>query len=54
MFWIFAGFVSLIVFAVTLGQYSVWFAIFKLALMVALVVIAAMGALIVYRLFKRN
>lgn len=52
MFWIFAGFVSLMMFAVTLGQYSVWFALLKLALIAALVVVAVLGASMLYRRFK--
>lgn len=52
MFWIFAGLVSLMMFAVTLGQYSVWFALLKLALLAALVVIAMMVVALVYRRFK--
>jgi hypothetical protein len=52
MFWIFAAFVSLMLFAVMLGQYSVWFVLLKLSLIVALVVIAAMGTLLLYRKLK--
>lgn len=52
MFWIFVGLGSLMMFAVTLGQLSVWFALLKLAFMVALAVIAVMGAMMLYRKLK--
>jgi len=54
MFWIFTGLVSLMMFAVTLGQYSVWLALLKVALMVALLVIALMGMALLRRRFKDN
>ena len=52
MFWIFVGLGSLMMFAVTLGKLSVWFALLKLALMAALGVIAVMGAMILFRKVK--
>ena len=52
MFWIFVGLGSLMMFAVTLGKLSVWFALLKLALIVALGVIALMGAMILYSAMK--
>lgn len=52
MFWIFTSFVGLMFAAVTLGQYSVWFALLKIALLAALLVIAVMGAALLYRRSK--
>lgn len=52
MFWIFAGFVSLMMFSIALGQYSVWFALLKLALTASLVAVAVLGVLLLYRRFK--
>ena len=52
MFWIFVGLGSLMMFAVTLGKLSVWFALLKLAFMAALAVIAVMGAMILFRKVK--
>jgi hypothetical protein len=52
MFWMFLGLGSLMMFAATLGQYSVWFAMLKLALAVALLVIVMMGIALIYRRFK--
>lgn len=52
MFWIFASLVGIIMFAVMLGQYSVWFVLLKLSLVAALVVIAGMGILLLYRKLK--
>lgn len=52
MFLVFTSFVGLIFAAVTLGQYSVWFALLKIALLAALVVIAVMGAALMFRRFK--
>ena len=49
MFWIFTSFAGLMVFAVTLGQISVWFALLKIALTVAAIVIVLMGAMLVSR-----
>ncbi len=52
MFWIFTAFVGIMMFAVTLGQYSVWFALLKVAMMAALVVITLMGVALLYRRSK--
>ena len=52
MFWIFVGLGSLMMFAVTLGKLSVWFALLKFAFMAALAVIAVMGAMILFRKVK--
>ena len=52
MFWFFTGLVSLIMLAVTLGQYSVWLAMLKVALTVALLVIALMGVALMFRRLK--
>ena len=41
-------------FAVTLGQLSVWFALLKLALIVAVAVIFVMGIALVFRKPKQN
>jgi hypothetical protein len=54
MFWIFTAFAGLMAFAVTLGQLSVWFALLKLALMVAVGVILVMGIALVFRKPKQN
>ena len=54
MFWIFTAFVGSMMFAVTLGQYSVWFGLLKLAMMAALVVIALMGVALMIRRLKKN
>lgn len=54
MFWMFTGLVGLMMFAVTLGQYSVWFALLKVAFLVALLVIALMGVALLFRHFKDN
>ena len=54
MFWIFTAFAGLMAFAVTLGQLSVWFALLKLALMVAVAVILVMGIALVFRKPKQN
>lgn len=52
MFWIFAAFAGLMGFAVMLGQYSVWFTLLKFALGLAVVVIAVMGVVLMYRRLK--
>ncbi|MBK9985933.1 MAG: hypothetical protein IPP21_02820 [Betaproteobacteria bacterium] len=50
MFWIFSSLVGLTFFAVTLGQYSVWYALLKVMLFAAMVVIIGMAiALILHR-----
>lgn len=49
MFWIFIGFAGLMAFAVTLGKISVWFALLKLALLVAFGVIFVMGIALIFR-----
>jgi hypothetical protein len=54
MFWIFAAVASLIAFAVTLGQISVWFAVIKFALIVAVGVIVVMGFALVFRRSKQK
>ena len=54
MFWIFAAFAGLMAFAVTLGQISVWFALLKFALMVAVGVIVVMGFALVFRRQKQK
>lgn len=48
MFWVFFGLSSLMMFAVTLGKLSVWFALLKFALMAALAVIEVIGAFILH------
>ena len=53
MFWIFTAFAGLMAFAVTLGKLSVWFALLKLALMVAVAVILVMGIALVLRRSKQ-
>lgn len=52
MFWIFAAAMGLILFAIKLGQISVWFLLLKIALVVALLVIAAMGVALLYNKTK--
>lgn len=52
MFWIFTSFVGLMFAAVTLGQYSVWFAMLKIAFMLALIVIAVLGVALASRKLK--
>lgn len=52
MFWIFSSLAGLVYFALSVGQYSVWFALLKIALMVALIVIALMGCALMLRRFK--
>jgi len=52
MFWIFTSFVGLMFAAVTLGQYSVWIAMLKIALMMALIVIAVLGVALASRKLK--
>ncbi|MBK6294220.1 MAG: hypothetical protein IPF55_07755 [Rhodoferax sp.] len=54
MFWIFMAFAGLMAFAVTLGQISVWFALLKLALMVAVGVIVVMGIALIFRRPKQK
>ena len=54
MFWIFMAFAGLMAFAVTLGQISVWFALVKLALLVAFGVIVVMGIAFVFRRPKQK
>ena len=54
MFWIFTAFAGLMAFAVTLGQISVWFALLKFALMVAVGVILVMGFALVFRRPKQK
>jgi hypothetical protein len=54
MFWIFTAFAGLMALAVTLGQISVWFALLKFALIVAVGVILAMGIALVFRKPKQN
>ena len=54
MFWIFAAFAGLMAFAVTLGQISVWFALLKFVLMVAVGVIVVMGFALVFRRQKQK
>ncbi len=54
MFWIFAAFVGLMAFAVTLGQISVWFTLLKFALMAAVGVIVVMGIVLVFHRIKQR
>jgi hypothetical protein len=54
MFWIFTAFAGLMALAVTLGQISVWFAVLKFALIVAVGVILAMGIALIFRKPKQN
>ncbi len=49
MFWIFSAFAGLMALAVTLGQISVWFALLKFALMLAVGVIVVMGGVLIFR-----
>lgn len=53
MFWIFTGLVGLMVSAVTLGKYAVWFGLLKAALILAVAVIAVLGATLVLRQTKK-
>jgi hypothetical protein len=52
MFWIFTSFVGLLFAAVSLGQYSVWFAMLKIAFMLALIVIAVLALALASRKLK--
>lgn len=52
MFWIFTGISGLMMFAVTMGQYSAWIALLKLALIASIAVIAVMGVALTHRRFK--
>ena len=52
MFWIVTSFLGLMVFAVMLGQLSVWFTLLKFALMLALLVITVMGIALLRRSLK--
>lgn len=54
MFWIVTAFAGLMAFAVSLGQISVWFALLKLALMVAVGVIVVMGITLIFRRPKKK
>lgn len=54
MFWIFVSGVGLILFAIKLGQISVWVFLLKIALVAALLVIAAMGIALLYRKRKNR
>jgi hypothetical protein len=54
MFWIFSSLVGLTFFAVTLGQYSVWYSLMKLALMAASMVIAILVAMLMLRKLRRD
>ena len=54
MFWIFTAFAGLMALAVTLGQISVWFAVLKFALIVAVGVILVLGITLVFRKPKQN
>ena len=54
MFWIFMAFAGLMAFAVTLGQMSVWFALLKLALLVAMGVIAVLAISLLVRRSKEG
>lgn len=49
MFWIFTSFVGLMFAAVAMGQYSVWLAVLKVALILALIVIAILSVALVKR-----
>jgi hypothetical protein len=49
MFWIFTALASLMAFAVTLGQISVWFSLLKFALILAVGVIVVMGFALLFR-----
>ena len=52
MFWIFTALAGLMAFAVTLGQISVWFALLKVALLVAMGVIAVLAISLLVRRSK--
>jgi len=54
MFWIFTAFAGLMAFAVTLGQISAWFALLKIALLVAVAVIVAMGVALFARKSRQD
>lgn len=54
MFWIFTAFAGLMALAVTLGQISVWFAVLKFALIVAVGVIFLMGIALIFRRLKQK
>jgi hypothetical protein len=54
MFWIFTAFAGLMALAVTLGQISVWFAVLKFALIVAVGVIFVMGIALIFRRLKQK
>ena len=54
MFWIFTAFAGLMALAVTLGQISVWFALLKFALIVAVGVIFVMGIALIFRRLKQK
>jgi len=49
MFWIFTAFAGLMALAVTLGQITVWFALLKIALMVAVGVIVVLAISLLVR-----
>jgi hypothetical protein len=54
MFWIFTAFAGLMALAVTLGQITVWFALLKIALMVAVGVIAVLAISLLVRRSKEG
>lgn len=54
MFWIFTAFAGLMAFAVTLGQISVWFALLKWAVTIAVGVIVVLAATLVFRRYKQR
>ena len=54
MFWIFIAFAGLFGFAVKLGQISIWFALLKLALIVAVGVNIVTGIALIFRRKKQK